>query len=446
MNALTQRLHQFWYQPAPAERIAILRIATGGFALWYLLSRYEMLQKLSRSDITMFEPVGLAKILYEPIAPGVFTLLLLVTILFNVAYIAGWKFKWTGPVFALLLLFLLSYRNSWTMIYHNRIALVLHVFIIGVVASADAFSVDAWEKAKAGAKKATAHWRYGWPIRLICAGTVLTYFLSGIAKVLGELAWDWVSGEAMRSQVAIDALRKELLGGKAEPLFEWLYPHAELFLFFAIGTMIIELGAPFALAGRRVGMVWAVLTWLMHWGIFFIMGIRFRHHMSGILFLPFFEVEKLGSWLQRVKSRVSKAEKVTTKQNMKPAVVLFDGVCNFCDASVRFVLDRDSKEYFQFASLQSSVGRRLLQQYQAQQDLSTIILIENGRMYLRSTAVLRIARRLDGAWPLLYGLMVVPASVRDTVYRWIAQHRYQWFGQKTVCELPQPGIQQRFLN
>lgn len=446
MKTLARKLQQFWFQPAPAERMAILRIATGGFALWYLLSRYEMLQKLSRSDVTMFEPVGLANILYEPMAPGVFTLLLLVTILLNAAYIAGWKFKWTGPAFALLLLFLLSYRNSWTMIYHNRIALVLHVFIIGLVASADALSLDAWKKAKGGAKKAVAHWRYGWPIKLICAGTVLTYFLSGVAKVLGELAWDWVSGEAMRSQVAIDALRKELLGGQAEPLFEWLYPHAEVFLLMGIGTMIIELGAPFALAGRRVGMVWAVLTWLMHWGIFFIMGIRFRYHMSGILFLPFFEVEKLGPWLQQVASRRLSTKKVAKKQEPEPAVVLFDGVCNFCDASVRFVLDRDAREYFQFASLQSTVGRQLLQRYQVSHDLSTIVLFENDQVYLRSTAALRIARRLDGIWPLLYGLSVVPTPIRDAVYRWVAVHRYRWFGKKAVCELPQPGVQQRFLN
>jgi len=446
MNSLTQKLQQFWCQPAPAERIAILRIATGGFALWYLLSRYEMLQKLSRSDVTMFEPVGLAKILYEPMAPGVFTLLLLVTILFNVAYIAGWKFKWSGPAFALLLLFLLSYRNSWTMIYHNRIALVLHVFIIGIVASADALSIDAWEKAKAGAKKAAAHWRYGWPIKLICAGTVLTYFLSGVAKVFGDLAWEWVSGEAMRSQVAVDALRKVLLGGEAEPLFEWLYPHTEIFLIMGLGTMVIELGAPFALAGRRVGMIWAVLTWLLHWGIFFIMGIRFRYHMMGIIFLPFFEVEKLGSWLQRLIKRRQIDEAAPAGQASEPAVLLFDGVCNLCDASVRFVLDRDPAGRFRFSSLQSRVGRQLLNQHETPSNLSTIVLIENDRLYLRSSAALRITRHLSGLWPLLYAFILLPVPIRDAVYSWVARHRYQWFGRKEACQVPQLAHKHRFLD
>ena len=103
MNRLTQRLHRFWFQPALAERLAILRIGAGGFAFWYLWTRYDMMIKLSKTDVSMFEPVGLAELMASPMLPEVFAVVLLITIAFNVAYILGWKFKYTGPIFALLL-------------------------------------------------------------------------------------------------------------------------------------------------------------------------------------------------------------------------------------------------------------------------------------------------------------------------------------------------------
>lgn len=444
MKTLTQNLYRYWFQPLPPERLAILRIATGGFSLWYLLTRYSMLLKLSASDIAMFEPVGLASWMRYPMSPAFFQFLLLGTIFLNVAYIVGWKYRWSGPVFALVLLFLLSYRNSWTMIYHNRIALVLHVFVIGMVQAADALSWDAWQKAKAKATAVKEHWQYGWPIKLICTATVLTYFLSGIAKVSGELGWDWITGEAMRSQVAIDALRKVLLGGSTEPLFEWLYPHTEIFLLMGIGTMIIELGAPLALSGKRIGIAWVVVSWLLHWGIFFIMGIRFRYQMSGVIFLSFFDLEKPYRWARKLLS--DRVENKVPEPQHASSIVLFDGDCNLCDTSVRFVLDRDPQGYFRFASLQSAVGKKLLLQHAAPADLTTIVLLEKGKIYTKSTAVLRISRYLTGGWPLLYSLIFIPVSLRDACYDWIASRRYTFFGRKHLCEIPLPGIRQRFLS
>ena len=130
----------------------------------------------------------------------------------------------------------------------------------------------------------------------------------------------------------------------------------------------------------------------------------------------------------------------------QPAIVLFDGVCNLCNVSVTFIIDRDPHGWFRFAALQSETGRRLLAQA-AWPSLApdSIMLIESGRVHTDSTAVLRIARRLRGWWPLLYGLIVIPAPVRDGVYRWIAANRYRWFGQSTSCRVPTPDLQQRFL-
>lgn len=292
---IIDRLQAYWFAPAPAERLAILRIGTGGFALWYLLSRFSMLRKMARGGEVHFEAIGLVAGLDGPISPLTFDAVLYILIGLNILYVLGWKFKYTGPLFATLLLLFLTYRNSWSMIYHNRNALVLQVLVLGWTAGADAFSLDAL---RFNALKRT-HWRYGWPIKLICLATVCAYFVSGVAKVVGDLSWEWATGEALRSQVAVDAIRKVLLGGEPEPVFIWMYSYTWIFMIIGITTLILELGAPFALWKKRLSWLWVLLTWLMHWGIFFVMGIRFRYQMTGLIFLAFFDTEKVWVGLKK---------------------------------------------------------------------------------------------------------------------------------------------------
>ena len=117
------------------------------------------------------------------------------------------------------------------------------------------------------------------------------------------------------------------------------------------------------------------------------------------------------------------------------AVVLFDGVCNLCHASVLFVIDRDPRAHFAFAALQGEEA-----------ELGSVLLVEGGRVYARSTAALRIARRLRGAWPLLSVLVVVPRPIRDAVYDWIARNRYRWFGRQEACRIPTPELRSRFVG
>ena len=141
------------------------------------------------------------------------------------------------------------------------------------------------------------------------------------------------------------------------------------------------------------------------------------------------------------------------------AVVLFDGVCNLCNESVNFIIDRDPEGYFKFASLQSNEANRYIETCpfapkpgqestgDAMSDLlQSIILVENGRCYRRSTAALRIARKLKGGWSLLYAGILIPAPLRDVVYNWIARNRYQWFGKLDACRLPSPELRSRFLD
>lgn len=127
------------------------------------------------------------------------------------------------------------------------------------------------------------------------------------------------------------------------------------------------------------------------------------------------------------------------------AIVFFDGVCNLCNGTVNFIIDRDPEGYFQFAPLQSDVAQQHLHG-SPEQDPDSIVLLENGKTYRRSSAALRIARRLSGPWSLLALSLVIPRPIRDAVYRWIAQNRYDWFGRRDECRVPTPELKSRFLE
>jgi predicted DCC family thiol-disulfide oxidoreductase YuxK len=124
-------------------------------------------------------------------------------------------------------------------------------------------------------------------------------------------------------------------------------------------------------------------------------------------------------------------------------VVLFDGVCNLCNATVRFILVRDRTGRFRFASLQSEAARRLLG---GDPPAESMILLEEGKSYTRSTAALRIARGLRFPWPILYAFMAVPAPIRDLIYNWVARHRYRWFGKRETCMVPTAEFRERFIE
>ena len=132
--------------------------------------------------------------------------------------------------------------------------------------------------------------------------------------------------------------------------------------------------------------------------------------------------------------------------NDKKAVILFDGVCNLCDSTVQFILKRDKKGYFHYASLQSEAGQALLTANGLPTtDFDSFILVENGKVYQKSTGALRVARHLGGAWPLLYAFIIIPPFIRNAVYNWVARNRYRWYGKKEECMLPRPEWRERFL-
>jgi predicted DCC family thiol-disulfide oxidoreductase YuxK len=128
-------------------------------------------------------------------------------------------------------------------------------------------------------------------------------------------------------------------------------------------------------------------------------------------------------------------------------IILFDGHCNLCSGWVRFVLAREGRTSFRFASLQSAAGARLLAAHGLPADLQTVVLIEEGRAFDRSTAVARMLRRLRSPWPAL-GLLIrlLPRPLRDRAYGMVARNRYRWFGRQEACLLPTPAQRERFLG
>jgi len=135
------------------------------------------------------------------------------------------------------------------------------------------------------------------------------------------------------------------------------------------------------------------------------------------------------------------------KEPKSKPILLFDGVCNLCNNSVQFIIRHDKKGNIRFASLQSEMGQQLLKKHgRSAEALQSLVLIENDKAYTHSTGALKVARLLDGGWSLLYGFVVIPAFIRNVVYRFIGKNRYKWFGKKDHCMIPTPALKARFLD
>ena len=132
---------------------------------------------------------------------------------------------------------------------------------------------------------------------------------------------------------------------------------------------------------------------------------------------------------------------------MEKPVLLFDGVCNLCNGVVQFVIKRDPDAKFSFTSLQSNMGQRLLQKFHLPtSDFESFVLVDGDRYYRKSTAALKLLKKLGGGWQLLYLFIIIPAPIRDFVYNLVANNRYKVFGRTDECWIPTPELKARFLE
>jgi hypothetical protein len=295
---LSERARAWWLTPAPALRLGLLRIAVGSAALAQLA--YETPSLLAALGFLprQFQPVGLALLLSQPVAATTLYVCLVACFVLGLGFVLGLAYEVTAPAFALSLLALMTYRSSWGMVLHTDNLLVLHVMLLSLAPAAAAASLDA-RRARArghvGAGAAgAAEARFGWPLRVLSIATVSCYVLAGVAK-LKLAGGGWLGGELLRSHIAYDNLRKLELGAPIVPLGPWLVRHAPFFPALAVGTLVLELGAPLALLRKSWATLWSVAAWGFHLGVLLTMSIGFTYQLSGVAYLSFFALERAAS-------------------------------------------------------------------------------------------------------------------------------------------------------
>lgn len=292
-GTLRARFDDWLFEPAPAERLAVLRLLVAGFAVGYLALRLPSFWILAEGRGEL-EGVGLLWWLTDPLPGWLVRGWLIATLLLGVAFTVGRSARWSGPLFAVGLLLASSYRSSWGQVLWIENLMVLQLLIVACSPSADAWAI----RSATGRRRATEpSSAYGWPVRLAALVTVTTYVLAGVAKLrIGGL--DWMFADTLRNHIAYSASRLELLGetpsalGRAVvPLGPWLRPLAVL-------TVVLELAAPVALLGGRLRTAWVLLTWVMHVGIAALMFVAFPFPLYGVAFACLYRLEALPAGLR----------------------------------------------------------------------------------------------------------------------------------------------------
>jgi hypothetical protein len=281
------RLAQWWFAPAPAERLAALRIAIGGFATAWTIARLPEVIAVARMPASQLAPVGVVRVLAAPLPAIGVAAIAVATVACLIGLTAGFRYRITAPLAAIGVLWTLSYRNSWGMVFHTENLMVLHV-----VALACAPAADAWAVGARPPRREPPDAGYGWAIKLLAALTLATYLLAGVAKLrLAGVAW--IDGGQLRNQIAIDHLRKALLGGLTAPLARPLVAHPGGLVALSLATLALELGAPLALLGGRTARCWAWGAWGFHLGVVLAMNVWFPYHIAWIAFLPLVAAERV---------------------------------------------------------------------------------------------------------------------------------------------------------
>jgi hypothetical protein len=272
--------------PVPAERLATVRVLTGAFAVVYLLARANVLGDF-RVQPGRFAGVGLAAVLSQPLPAGLQLVVFGLCVICAVLFTLGMRYVVTGPLFALLLLWVTSYRNSWGMVFHTDNLLVVHVIALAFSDAAAALSWDA-----RGRAPAEDSGRFGWPLRLLMALTALAYLLAAVAK-LKIAGLSWTDGEVLRDHIAYDALRKSQIGSLYSPFAAWFVQLDWPFPVLSWLTLLFELGGLFVLWSPPLRAAWAAGLWSFHLGVLISMLIAFPYPLSGVAFAPLFQCEKL---------------------------------------------------------------------------------------------------------------------------------------------------------
>lgn len=276
----------WFFAPAPATRLAAVRWLVLGFAVVYLVCATLPLLRPAFLAVSAFKPIGVVSVLPSPLSPSVAVALHVAAIATGITALIGAYYRVSAPAFALLLLWVTTYRSSWGMLFHTENLLVLHVAVLACCPQ----SADVWAFRNGGETRSDADF-YGWPLRVLSILTLSTYLISGIAKL--HLAGpEWLGGDEIRSHIAFDAVRKIELGSLHSPLGAALVGVPWVFTPLALITLAFELGAPLALLGPRCALIWTITCWGFHAGVVLLMMIVFPYPLSGVAFASLIPAER----------------------------------------------------------------------------------------------------------------------------------------------------------
>ncbi len=299
-NRLKKFLDQAFFPAHGPLNLAVLRASIFIYLVYFLDdNRGSYYRVASQSDLNFFHPVGVFRNLPHPLDPVLCDLMHQGALVFGALACIGFCFRFTGPLFGILLLLVLTYRQSWGFIYHTENVMVVHALGIGFAPAADRFSADAWISKKfrnrwiqilcgPGADPSGPSFKYGWPVQLILLTTGICYWVAGAAKLGRSGGMDWAFDAHLLGHIGNNALRYELLAGGARPVTFLIYSWPIwVIVGLSLSSLFLELVAPLAIVHRLVALGIALGLLSFHWGIYFIMGIPFHYQLYGIAFLPF---------------------------------------------------------------------------------------------------------------------------------------------------------------
>jgi hypothetical protein len=264
--------------PAPAGRLNAVRLLTIGYALVWIAVRTGHWLDLSRLPTDRWEPVGVLNWVGGR-STGAVVVIVAATVVAGVAALGDVAWPFSAPLFAVGFLWLTSFGASWGQILHTEHLVVLHVLVLATAPSGRGESATA-----------------GWPLKVMSAVTVATYFVAGVAKLRFGGGLDWLDGDGLLRLVAHDNLRKRLLGDAWSPIAPFAVGHPLIFQLGAWITLLVELGAPLALLGRRWAYTWIAMAWTFHVAVLALMAVLFPYPLVGVAFASMLPVERLLAW------------------------------------------------------------------------------------------------------------------------------------------------------
>jgi hypothetical protein len=264
--------------PAPSGRLNVVRLLTIGYALVWIAVRTSHWLDLSRLPSARSEPVGIVNWIGTQSTATV-TVIVVLTVVAGLAALGDVAWPLSAPLFAVGFLWLTSFGASWGQILHTEHLVVLHLLVLAASPSGRGESATT-----------------GWPLKVMSAVTVATYFVAGVAKLRFGGGLEWLDGDGLLRLVAHDNLRKRLLGDAWSPIAPFAVGHPMLFQLGAWITLVVELGAPLALLGRRWAYTWVALAWTFHLAVLAVMAVLFPYPLVGVAFASMLPVERLLAW------------------------------------------------------------------------------------------------------------------------------------------------------